>query len=317
MSVTPFGGSSTFPVNNNDVYGLIETLAVQNIRGLKSTNRIADAFYDYDVADGKVIEEAVVKMADRQGFIKVASPSGVPSLSPLDPTLYVKYFNNWETSQFKTTIRRDDIRAIIANKGASVEEVVSEILASLSEGEGFYDYTKMRDALASVPANDLGGEASGYIDGTPKNAKGIIFAMREMFNVLKATNNAGNVPAPYGVPVEDIRIAISETLLNLLDVTELANVFNLSKEELFGKLVVIPYDDNYEAKDWVIVYDRKALGRATRIFDYTQDVLGGARYTNHYLTTERAYFFNGLYKAIYLDCSTAATAARAEILNSL
>lgn len=313
MSVTPFFGSDTFPVNNNDVYGLVETLAVQNIRGLKSTNRIADAFYEYDVADGKVIEEAVVKMADRQAFTKVPSPSGVPSLSPLDPTLYVKYFNNWETSQFKTTIRRDDIRAIIANKGAGVEEVVSEILASLSEGEGYYDYTKMRDALKMAVEQEYAQEATAYVGGTPKNAKGIVFALRQMFNTLKATNDAGNVPAPYGVPVEDIRIAVSEDLLNLIDVTELANVFNLEKEALFGKLVVIPHDLNF-SPNYILVYDRKAFGRATRIFDYTQDVLGGARYTNHFLTTERAYFYNGLYKAIWLDVSDAITAAKDEIL---
>lgn len=317
IDVTGFDGSATFPVNVNDVYGLIETLAVQNIRGLKSTNRIEDAFYEYDVADGKVIEEAVIAMAERQEFTKVASPSGVPSLSPLDPTLYVKYFNNWETSQFKTTIRRDDIRAILANKGTGAEEVVSQILGSLSEGEGAYDYTKMRTAFKTYIEDESANDASSLLGGVPANSKGIVYAMRQMFNMLRATNQIGGVPAAYGVPVEDIRIAVSEDVLNLIDVTELANAFNLEKEALFGKLVVLPHDASGDfGNDHIIVYDRKAFGRGTRLFDYTQDILGGARYTNHYLTTERAYFFNGLYKSLWLDVNRAVTAEKANLLVS-
>lgn len=313
IDITPATGASTFPVNVNDAYGLIETLAVQNIRALKSTNRIVDGFYDYDVADGKVIEEAVIQMAQRQPFNKVASPNGTPNLSPLDPKMFVKYFNNWETSQFKTTIRRDDIRAIVA-KGTGVEEVVSEILASLSEGEGYYDYLKMYSALELNFEGDdeIGEDASTLLGGKPTGADGIIYAIRQMYNIIKATNTAGNVPAPYAVPVEDIRIAISEDVLNILDVTKLANVFNLEKVDLFGKLVVLPHEDNEGML--IRVYDRKAFGRATRIFDYTQDILGGARYTNHYLTTERAYFFNGLFKSLSLDVSSAVEAEKAKLI---
>ena len=69
--------------------------------------------------------------------------TGAPDLSPKDPTLDVKYFNNWEAKQFQTTIRRSDIRKIIADKGTGFDEVVSGILATLSEGEGFDDYKAM------------------------------------------------------------------------------------------------------------------------------------------------------------------------------
>ena len=317
IDVTPVDGSSTFPLNTNDVYGLVETLAVQNIRAVKSSNRIEDAFFEYPVANGKVIEEAIIEMAEAQNFTKVASPSGVPSFSPLDPTLYVKYFNNFEAKQFKTTIRRDDIRAIIADgKGAGVEEVVSQILGTLTEGEGFYDYEQMRAVIESA---DVGADASAWLfdSKVPASSKGILYCVREMYNAIKATNDAnGSVDAEQATPVEDIRIAISESVLNLIDVTELANAFNLSKEELFGKLVVLPLDDNYEGTK-ILVYDRKALGRATRVYDYTQDIIGVGRYTNHYLTTERAYFFNGLFKCLALDVSQAVATERGELLEEV
>ena len=309
IDVTNYLGSGTFPVNANDAYGLVETIASQNIRAVLSSNRINDAFYDYDVENGAVVEEAIIAMAQKQNFVK----TGAPDLSPVDPTLYVKYFNNWESAQFETSVRRSDIRKIIANKGVGFDEVVSGIMASLSEGESFYDYGKMRDILKN---ENVGVDASIPVFGDkhPKNVKGIVYAMREMYNALKATNQLGNVPTAQATPVDDIRIAISESVLNLIDVTELANVFNLSKEELFGKLVVVPFDADYDPKR-ILVYDRKALGRGTRLFEYSQDVIGKGLYTNHYLTTERCYFYNGLFKAIWLDVSAAVGAGIASVMD--
>lgn len=323
VDVTTVIGSDTFPVNANDVYDLVETIAVQNIRSLKSSNRIEDAFYDYVVENGTVIEEAVTAMAEAQDFVK----TGAPDLSPLDPKMFVKYFNKWDAKQFQTTVRRSDIRKIIADKGTGFDELVAQILSSLSEGEGYYDMNKMAAAISDIASiTDADLPYRDFItikERKPSNAKGILWAIREAYNILKATNTIGIVKgnltnAEYArlkqaTPVEDIRIAISESLLNLIDVTELANVFNLEKEELFGKLVVLPYGFAMSGDEFVVVYDRKALGRGTRLFEYSQDVIGKGLYTNHYLTTERCYFWNQLYKSIVIDCSDAMENALDEV----
>ena len=309
IDVTTLTGSETFPVNANDVYGLIETIAVQNIRAVKSSNRIEDAFYDYVVENGAVIEEAIIKMAEAQNFVK----TGQPDLSPKDPTLLVKYFNNWETKQFQTTIRKSDIRKVIADKGTGFDEVVSAILSTLSEGEGYEDYKAMRDIILNA---SVGIDASSALfgDKVPANMKGVLYCLRQMYNALKSTSDAYNgAGALQSTPVEDIRIAISEDVLNLVDVTELANIFNLEKEELFGKLVVMPHDED-NAGNRVLVYDRKALGRGTRLFEYSQDVIGKGLYTNHYLTTERCYFYNELFNCLSLNVSQAMSEAVAELL---
>ena len=52
---TPNTGSATFPLQANEFYGLVETIASQNIRNAISTNRIVDGFYNYDVTDGSVL----------------------------------------------------------------------------------------------------------------------------------------------------------------------------------------------------------------------------------------------------------------------
>lgn len=309
MAVTPISGSDNFPVNPNDVYGLVETLAVQNIRAVKSANPIADAFYDYDVENGAVIEEALIEMATRQPFVK----TGAPNLSPKDAALHVKYFNNWETGQWEYSVRRNDIRKIIANKGTGVEEVVSEILNALTEGESYYDLTQMASMFdasenGKFDTNTMGfNYAQALGNKVPTNSKGILFALREMYNSIKSPNQGFNTALiMQATPVEDIRIAISEKALNVIDITELANAFNLTKEELFGKIVVLPALDgiNY---NYAFVYDRKAFGRATRLYEYSQDVIGKGLYTNHYLTTERAYFYNGLFNCVYIDISKAVT----------
>lgn len=308
--ITGINGSASFPANSNDVYGLIETLAVQNIRGVKSYNRIVDGFYEYDVENGKVIEEAVVQMANAQAFDK-----NTPSFSATDPTIRARYFNNFVAKQFKTTVRRDDIRAIIANKGTGVEEVVGEILDSLSQGEGNYDFLQCRDVLYKAGFVNY----RTILGGVPASMKGVVYAARDMYNHLKA-NNSDLTDYEYvsATPEEDIMIALSPKVMNLIDVKEWAEIFNLQKEELFGKLVVVDVDDlsDHTYDYFIYVYDRKALGRATRIFDYTQDVIGSTRYTNHYLTVERAYFHNGLFKGAYLDCSEACATEKGTIIVS-
>lgn len=312
--VTEFYGSKEFPVNDNEVYGLVETIASQRIAGVKSSNRLDNAFFEYVVDNGKVVEEAVIKMAQKQTFVK----TGSPNLAPKDPVFAPRYFNNWEAKQYQTTIRRNDIRKIIANKGVGVEQVVAEILDTLTQGEGFEDYNTMIEIFNQ----NVGFDASTTIfgDAHPKSIKGVIYAIREMYNALKATNKVGLDPNDsdsfdQATPVGDIRILISETLLNMFDVVELANIFNLSKEELFGKLVVVPYDANYPVYK-ILVYDRKAFGRGTRLYEMSQDIIGKGLYTNEYLTVDRCYFYNGLFKCLSLDVREAVEAGQSAMFDA-
>ena len=315
MPVTPINGSNTFPATPNAFLSSVEKIAHQRIASVISTNKIEDAFYEYEVEDGKVIEEAIIAMAQRQAF--TPTPTGVqPDLAPLDPSVYIRYFNNFEENQFKVTKRMDEIRAVIA-KGMTAEELAAEIVATLTAGEGDYDYSQMRAIIEDVNTPvGIDAKTTLFNNTEPQNAKGIMYAIRAMYNAVKATNTIGlgvGLSTKQGVPVSDIRIAISEDVLALVDMVELASLFNLSKEEILGKVVVLPYDSNY-AGTRVLVYDRKALGRATRTFDYGQDELQLRRYTNFGLTTARAYFYNPLFKCLSLDVTTAVNAEMSVIM---
>lgn len=314
MPVTPVNGSANFPTTPNAFLTAVETIAQQNVRAVISTNKIEDAFYEYEVKDGKVIEEAIIAMAQRQAFVPTAA-GAQPDLSPLDPALFIRYFNNFEENQFKVTKRPDEIRAVIA-RGMSEEKLAAEILDTLTAGEGDYDYAQMRAIIEDTTNVGVDASTALFNGGVPQSSKGIMYAIRRMFNAIKATNTIGlgaGISTKQGVPVEDIRIAVSEDVLALIDMTELANLFNLSKEEILGKVVMLPYDSNY-AGTRVLVYDRKALGRATRTYEYGQDNLQLGRYTNFGLTTSRAYFYNPLFKCLSLSVATAAAAEEARLI---
>ena len=235
MPVTPVNGSANFPATPNNFLAAVETIAQQNVRSVVSTNKIEDAFYEYEVKDGKVIEEAIIAMAQRQAFVPTAV-GAQPDLSPLDPALYIRYFNNFEENQFKVTKRPDEIRAVIA-RGMSEEKLAAEILATLTAGEGDYDYAQMRAIIEDSTNVGVDASAALFANKVPQNAKGIMYALRVMFNAVKGTNTIGlasGISTKQGVPVEDIRIAVSENVLALIDMVELASLFNLSKEEIYG-----------------------------------------------------------------------------------
>lgn len=310
---TPVNGSETFPVNENDVYKLIETIAVQEIGNIKSANRLYDALYYYDLtgtssdAAGTVIEQAVINKATEQTYNKMQCDK-----SPVDPTVAVRYYNNWDMHKYTATARRDDIRRIIANKGTGVEDVVASIIDTLTQGNDSRDFKESRKLIMETTVTDY----SSTLGGAPANMDGVLYAIRDMYESLRDENTAFTTTGwETATPEADIRIAVSSKLLNLLDVTKLANVLNLNKAELFGKIVVVPISDEDKTK-WfkVVVYDRKAFNRARRVYDMDNEPCVGSRYHNYYLFVEDAFFYSPLFKATSLDVSVAANAELARII---
>lgn len=307
--ITPVNGSENFPANENDVYPLLETLAYQNIRGIKSANRLFDAFFFVDLteANGVVLESALIDKAKCQTFDKNKC-----DMSPLDPSVVGRYFNNWKSCRYKTTLRRDDIRKILANKGVGVEDIVAEILDTLTQGRDGQEFKDGRSLILDAAVKDY----TTTLGGTPANLRGIIYAIRDMYDTLR-TDNAGFDITGWEThtPEEDIRIAISTKLLNLLSVGELASVLNLTEVELWGKLVVIPVSD-LDRANWfkVVVYDRKAMLHARRQNYMDNEKCAGSQYWNYYLFVEDLFAYNPLFKATAMNFSTIAEAELAKLV---
>lgn len=316
-TITPINGSATFPVDYGEYLKSVETIASQNITAVKNTNKIENAFKEYAVDEnGKVIVESVIRMAEGADFTRTEE-GAQPDLSPSDPSIEVRYFNNWKIEQFKKTIRKDEIREALI-KGKSAEEVASEVIATLTEGEGASDYAKMRAILDNTEDVGLDASVDLFNGKKPLNMKGVLYAIRAMFNAIKNTNDYGvsEVDVVQGVDVANIRIAINEDILALIDMVELASLFNLSKEEIVGTIVKVPFSGDAEKDNLIRVYDVRALGRGTRVYEYGMDVLGLARYTNHGLTTDRCYFYNPIFKCYWLDVTKAVETAKDTLMGA-
>jgi len=310
-------GSADFPVTVNEYIASVEKIAIQESEGLKSANKLDDGMKLYDVNDGSVIEKSVVAMAKSTMFDRDAWDK-----TPVDPTAYARYFNNWEKRQYPVTVRRDDIRKIVANKGVSVDDFVTEILDTLTQGEGNEDY--INQVLLLQRANFI--DFRSNLGGIPKTMKGVIYALRKAYNHLKANNNdmCSLHNETCASRESDIRIAVSSDLLNLIDVVELAHVFNLSKEELFGKLVIydltVLKEKGYSEESIKLmstrafIYDINSIIKGVRLREITKDESGKGRFVNFYLTVDRLYAHCGLFKGCYINCAEACISALNDVI---
>lgn len=310
-------GQNNFPNTANAVYTMLETLATQSIEAARSANPLDEAIPAEFLENGVVKEQAIIKLAKDYAYDDDALP--FTEDDDIDPDVLVQYFSTYDERQFATRIRRNEIRKVLM-KGRTVESVAGEIIASLTNAESGYDLTKTLEIFTKGAFVDY-----GTIGGTAKDMTGALILIRDAFNKM-LDNNANMSAISYKTRTDynDIRVFIPTAVSNVMDVTELANLFNLSKAELMGRIVSIP-DSIYDVakadtttaatadklRYTVFVADRKALIRGRRVYEYSQDINGKALYTNHYLTTSTIYGFCKLFKAVKIDCSVAVSAALA------
>lgn len=306
---TPVNGAANFPANENEFYSMVETLAVQDIKNVVSTNRIEDGFFYYDLTEdnGVTIEQALIDVATGQNVNKAQCIKEFK-----DPSLVVRYFNNWVLEKYGVTIRRDDIRKVLI-KGRSVEEMQAKIVDTTTQGRDRADFKNGRNLILNTAFPDY----STTLGGTPANMNGVLYALRDMYNTIRTENTLFSTTGfEMGVKEDDIRVAVSDKLLNLIDVTALANIFNLSKVELMGKLVVIPVSDLDKSKWYkAVVYDRHALihGRRVEYMDSEKCVNNGGSVT-FWLFDESLWAYSPLFKAAQLDLTAVANAELAKLI---
>lgn len=308
--ITPTTGSTQFPLNENLAYQAINAIAVQEIRNVKSTNRIIDGVYEYEVNTGTVIEQVMFGMAQEQAFDRDRLGAQIA-----DPTVYVRYYNNFAKKQYLATIRDDDIRMIITGTGpATTESVAGDIIDTLTQKDGWEDFQLTRGVILDTVAYDY----AEMLGGVPQTMDGVLYALRDMYNQIRYDNadytSTGEI---MSTPEADIRIAISDKLFALIDIVKLANVFNLERADIIGRIVIIPVGDLDRSQWWkIIVYDRKRFNRATRLYEYLQMPKQPGLSVTTYLTVDRAYFESLLFKATQLNCATVAEAQYAEMFTT-
>lgn len=314
IPMTPTKGTPTFPATENAYYSAVEKIARQEIMNVKSTSKLDDALFYYDMTGetdyGDVIEQILIDKAKAQAY-----EPDTCLITPSDPTVAVRYFKEWAARVYKATIRRNEVRRILskAPDNNSLETFASQILDTVTQGNDDDEFLYERQLITETEVTDF----KTVLNGTPANMQGVIFAIREMYNYIKGMNTLFTATGyKMSTPAKDIRVALSERLMNLIDVGELSRILNLSKEELFGKLVIIPTTDQAAPALYkVIVYDRKAFNRARRVYSLDMRECS-PKFQNYELTVEDMYFYSPLFKATSLDVTAAATAKYNELITA-
>ena len=287
----------------------VAKFASQYIYALESSNPLEQYFPLEDVTDGKEVEISVIGKAEAQAFDRTGAniwKDHPPKIS----TIYNP--KDWDAKQFIETLRIDEIRAAMA-RGQSAEETAAKIIDATTQGDANYRYKQLREVMT---ATDFFKDYSKICGYKPKNMQGVLLLCKDAYAHLAASNNDSTAQTDIEMetPAADIYTLIPSKVLNLLDTTELANVYNLEKAGLIGKIVPVNVDD-LDKSFWykVRVCDRKVVRRYRRIYDYLVDRNNTGRFEQHILTSECLTFLCGLFKAVEIDCTAACEAKLTEI----
>lgn len=287
----------------NEFINDVEKFAKRTIELARSTNPLNDAFTEIDIENGTDIEKMILKMAKSYDF----DPTAALGWAQKDPEALTLIFSQWNAKQFEATYREEEWRKIALN-AESAEEVGALVADTMTEGEGYEDFLNLQIPFVMPQSftdyRTIAGRA-------PIDMDGVLYMARDMYHHITATNNDSNKGFEFDntCPESEARIVMSSKLLDLNDVTKMANIFNMSKADFIGKLIVFNADNLPEAQRYfVTVLDRRAIVRGKRLFRITKDVSGRGLFVNFFLTVSRLYGICHLFKGIQLDCYAAAKA---------
>lgn len=297
--VTP----ANFDPLENEFINDVEKFAKRTIELARSTNPLNDAFPEIDIENGTDIEKMILKMAKSYDF----DPTAALGWAQKDPEALALIFSQWNAKQFEATYREEEWRKVALN-GESAEDVGALVADTMTEGEGYEDFINLQIPFVNpqsfVDYRTIAGRAPADMDG-------VLYMARDMYHHITATNNDSNKGFEFEntCPESEARIVMSSKLLDLNDVTKMANIFNMSKADFIGKLIVFNADNLPEAQRYfVTVLDRRAIVRGKRLFRISKDVSGRGLFVNFFLTVSRLYGICHLFKGVQLDCYTAAKA---------
>ena len=288
-------GASYVPNTYAPYDDMIGKIAFQIIREVETKNPLA-VFDKMPVNNGDTIEQAVVKLVDANAY----DPTGANALTrDTAVKVAVRYFNNWERHNYKTTIDYSEIRKVLTT-GLGAEEVADKIVSALSKSRIHDKFTSLKALLAwgrtagSYDASTAVIKSSTTIpalSGGGINAKAIIKAIKNTIKGFTFVSTDYNVPAlKQSSDVDDIYIVMSYKMKTALDVDELAGVFNLEKDKIDAKIIEIDADDNY-----IYVLDERAILDFTRLYEMVNQLNADGLFWNYFLHVSDLFAISPLF----------------------
>lgn len=301
MAITINTGSETVPSDVSTVYNMAYKFARQTIDSVTSVNPLDELFNKGKVEYGKNIEESVLELLQKGAY----DENAVDLFKATDPKFITRYYKDWSSGQFSTTVRLGEIRKILArglSERNTAESVAEKIVGNLTESDSFDRYKNEKAVLLSL---------KGAIDTAKTNAGAVTTVndlLKSIRNIVDGFQFINKKYVIAGIDnrtsFDDIFIVMPYEIKNAIDIDAMAYMFNMSKADLLAKILVTDATDGI-----VYVIDRRAVFQYNRLLELTNEWNGKALLTNYWLTVDDLYGYSPLFKATYIDASALVTPA--------
>lgn len=300
MAVFNRGTTTLSPVYSTN-YAAIEKIAAQKIYGAMGINDIFSWMDRGEIGNGTTLEEMLFALITGQD-VNLATMNGANVDAPAYNGPAVRYYQEWTTRQYKTTISDEQIRKILL--AGTSEEVANSRLAAIavgqlseSSGNDDYQYSKGLYADAVAGGNCIALDSNSY--GTTENdIKAVTLILKNAIKKMQFVNgDLSKAQIAYRVPKTRIHLIMPYQYANAIDVNWIAGVFNIDKAEIDSKLTVY---DGAANGDNVYVCDELAYTKLVRLNRLTSRYIEDGLYQNYWLTTDKLYASSPLFKNAYV-----------------
>lgn len=273
-----------------DTYGVLEKIANTLIETVEGKNPF-DVLNKGKVETGIIVEQIVAKLATAYAFDNTA----VDVFAKTAPDLVVRYFQDWIENQFPCTIEEQEIKRIVGSVD-NLSKLAGVMIASMTNAHDNDIYQTMLGLMTDVADDITPIQTKVTLSATP-DANELITAIRDTIKTMTFCNST-YCPAGFVTKsaIDNIMLAIPYKVMNKLDVTKLANVYNLEKADLMGRIIETDQTDNY-----IFIFDKNAFGWYTRMLDVTSERNQKGHYTNYWLTAQELPYFSPLFNSTFID----------------
>lgn len=286
MAVTPIYAAPITAANYEptvNVLGPIEKIARQAVYNVIADDRLSP-LEKGALDNGADVEQIVVQLAESTAY----NPDSVTNFSASNPNLAVRYFKAHTERTYKVKIADKEIRKI--RLAYSEEDIAGMIASSLTNGYIQENYEAIRDMFEDSDIRDTAVTLSATVENN--DYKAILLAIKNAVSGMTFVNDDYNgAGIKRRTRLDDIVILMPYTIKNAIDVNELAGVFNLSKDELPGRMIEI---DSANA-DFIYILDRKAAQIYTFYYGMESARNIDGKYTELNLTVDKMYALSPLF----------------------
>lgn len=268
----------------NDAYEGIDAIFRSDIIVANEFNSL-EGFYKGETEDGRILEQLFIEMAEPYSFTKGDSQY---VFNGNDAGLHFKYFGDWTYEQSNKELYDYKVREMLSNK-KSYDDIASGIVASLVNGDNNKIYTAMKGLLLAAKA-----EMTPYEVATVNNTEDLLLQIRNAISDFEFVNDTYSAYA-HKTNKDNIRIIISAKLVNLIDVTKLANTLNIDRAEMDALFWKVDTTDNV-----IYIVDVNALGYFTKNTEGYSERIRPMRKSIFYYDRDKLYYYSNLFKATYI-----------------